>query len=554
MSEDIHYLGNSKKGYVYLMSAPMNHVKNIVKIGLTTQPHSRIRTLLTGCVPDMNPSQDIVYVGIWETTATNSDELYSYEEVIHNRFRKLRKIRERIGDSEWFDFRDTNPYETVKKFLSECSWVVCEITLEEIHVPVRKTSFFNINYCKNIHFQRNKPSRDKLLNALQEPVIVSIQKFIADTLTEAGYVTAPCGSGKTMMTVKSMVGLTRCIICCPSNRIQEQWKDTILSQGVFRCKQVHLIGESGTTNLDTIGAIFQGDSYCIISTYASSHLLVGAIRKNTELIVFDEAHHMAGVICKDEDGEGRTRRLMMKATEFAIKPEPIDELVKDLVKKLVINEPVVEAPLEKPSDSESVHEMLLNIIQQQKQKEEKNDIWKHSPYKDLVKLQSNNVGNVGEKLINAICKSTGIPADCDGSKTKAVGGGEGDGKVMGIPVEIKTAHQGSTMPSFQHELGEVPWKGSEYMIFVDISPDCIYLTIFKNFDEATYKSKEKLPCFPTKTITWRKEKGAFKLDTSVKINERNIENRHTLKITPTTPNEVVASFIRKVIVTQTVLQ
>jgi len=88
---------------------------------------------------------------------------------------------------------------------------------------------------------------------------------------------------------------------------------------VFRCKQVHLIGESGTTNLDTIGAIFQGDSYCIISTYASSHLLVGAIRKNTELIVFDEAHHMAGVICKDEDGEGRTRRLMMKATEFAIK-------------------------------------------------------------------------------------------------------------------------------------------------------------------------------------------------------------------------------------------
>jgi hypothetical protein len=40
---------------------------------------------------------------------------------------------------------------------------------------------------------------------------------------------------------------------------------------------------------------------------------------------------------------------------------------------------------------------------------------------------------------------------------------------MGVPVEIKTAHQGSTSSSFQHELGEVPWNGGEYMIFIDIS-------------------------------------------------------------------------------------
>lgn len=196
----------------------------------------------------------------------------------------------------------------------------------------------------------------------------------------------------------------------------------------------------------------------------------------------------------------------------------------------------------------SVHEMLIRLIELQKQKETQNDIWKDSPYRELVHLQSNNVGNVGEELINSICKAAEIPADCNGAKTKKLGGGEGDGTIMGIPVEIKTAHQGSTSPSFQHELGEVPWKGSRYMIFVDISPDCIYLTIFKNFDEATYKSKEKLYCFPTKTITWRKEKGAFKLDTSVKINEQSVEKGHAIKITPSTPNEEVASFIRKVIV------
>jgi hypothetical protein len=198
--------------------------------------------------------------------------------------------------------------------------------------------------------------------------------------------------------------------------------------------------------------------------------------------------------------------------------------------------------------SESLHNMLIRIIQQQKEKEDKLDIWKNSPYKDLVKLQSNNVGNVGEELIDNICKATGIEAYCNGAKTKQAGGGEGDGTIMSIPIEIKTAHQGSSTPSFQHELGEVPWKGSKYMLFVDISPECIYLTIFKNFDENTYKSREKLPYFPTKAITWRKEKGAFKLDTTVKINETSVENGHAVKITPTTSNDTIASFIRKSIV------
>jgi hypothetical protein len=203
---------------------------------------------------------------------------------------------------------------------------------------------------------------------------------------------------------------------------------------------------------------------------------------------------------------------------------------------------------EQKMSNELFHNMLIRIIQQQKEKEDKQDIWKNSPYKDLVKLQSNNVGNVGEELINHICKTTGIDADCNGAKTKKIGGGEGDGKIMSISVEIKTAHQGSSSPSFQHELGEVPWK-APYMIFVDISPECIYLTIFKNFAEETYKNKEKLiPCFPTKTITWRKKKGAFKLDTTVNINELNVASGHAIKITPTTPNDDIASFIRKIVV------
>lgn len=198
--------------------------------------------------------------------------------------------------------------------------------------------------------------------------------------------------------------------------------------------------------------------------------------------------------------------------------------------------------------SDSAHTMLIDIIQQQKEKEQKNDIWANSPYKDLVKLQSNNVGAVGEELINSICKSAGIDADCNGLRTKRIGGGDGDGTILNVPIEIKTAHQGSSSPSFQHELGEVPWK-AKYMIFLDIAPECLYITIFQNFSEETYKSNAKLPpYFPTKTVTWRKQKGAFKLDTTVKINETNVEKGQAIKITPDTSNEYIGTFIRRMIV------
>ena len=176
------------------------------------------------------------------------------------------------------------------------------------------------------------------------------------------------------------------------------------------------------------------------------------------------------------------------------------------------------------------NDIFMEMIEIQKQKEDNLDIWKDSPYKNLVKLQSNNVGIVGETFIQKICDSCHIDAAVDGSKTKELGGGYGDGVILSKSVEIKTSHRGCSTPNFQHELGETPWK-SEFMIFIDISPDCIYLTIFKNFSEEFYKSGEKCePYFPTKSVTWRKNSGAFKLDTTVKISEENIIKGHTFRI------------------------
>jgi len=135
-------------------------------------------------------------------------------------------------------------------------------------------------------------------------------------------------------------------------------------------------------------------------------------------------------------------------------------------------------------------DMAISLINKQKEKEDKNDIWKNSLFRDLVKLQSNNVGIVGEDYVNNLCKSNNIPANLDGVKTKQIGGGEGDGEIMGKTVEIKTAVQGSKTSTFQHELGEVPWKAN-YMLFNDFAPDCIYITIFQNVSEQIYKNEKK---------------------------------------------------------------
>lgn len=204
--------------------------------------------------------------------------------------------------------------------------------------------------------------------------------------------------------------------------------------------------------------------------------------------------------------------------------------------------------IEDDEDYTSPKNLFTELIRIQALKEEKNDIWKDSPYKDFVKLQSNNAGIVGERFIQNICCVTGIPSSVDGAKTKQIGGGNGDGSINGRSVEIKTAHQGSTYGSFQHELGEMPWNAN-YMLFIDIAPYCIYLTIFENFTEEEYKSGNKCPrCFPSKSVTWRKGKGAFKLDTTVSINENNIVAGNTIKINQDTPFEEIKKFINDRIV------
>jgi hypothetical protein len=190
----------------------------------------------------------------------------------------------------------------------------------------------------------------------------------------------------------------------------------------------------------------------------------------------------------------------------------------------------------------------VDIIQEEKRKQDIGDtMWKDSPYREINELKPNNVGNVGEKYLQVICGICDIKCEIDGSKTKKTGGGGiGDGRIKNKNIEVKTARQGKTK-TFQHELGEHPWK-SDFIALVDFTPSCIYLSIIKNFTQEHYQTpKRKAMPYFNKSITLRKEtssdnSGAFKLT----LNENDlVTSDSTIKIDEDTSLKEIGSFIHK---------
>ena len=129
---------------------------------------------------------------------------------------------------------------------------------------------------------------------------------------------------------------------------------------------------------------------------------------------------------------------------------------------------------------------IIDAIYDQKKKR---NIWENSKWSHIAELENDDVGKAGERIIAEFCNRGNIPSEIDGIKTKELGGGVGDGVINGKTVEIKTARLGSNNSSFQHELGECPL--ADYMIFLDIAPEKMYLTIFKNFTEEFYKESNQ---------------------------------------------------------------
>ena len=197
-----------------------------------------------------------------------------------------------------------------------------------------------------------------------------------------------------------------------------------------------------------------------------------------------------------------------------------------------------------------VEKSLINIVTTQYELKKEKDIWKDSDWKHIANLENDYVGKVGENFLQKLCDDSNITASIDGTKTKKLGGGCGDGIINGRTVEIKTARAGTgnTM-SFQHELGERPWA-AEFMCFVDIAPNKFYLSIFPNFSEEKYKSCSKCePYFPTRSFCWRKKQGCFKLDTTESINDTQskLSENFTLAWNRDIEMRMIGEFINRIV-------
>ena len=298
---------------------------NVLKIGSSVDLYGRRNTFQTGCPPNLEPSHDIHFITAWETTAMDSETLEEYEQEVFNKFYKYRMVRHKLGDTEWFQFPDGMLFENIKELIH--SYIIIQpwfnevVDIESIR-PVYHPRVLKYHYAPNTCHIRSITEHDKKKSAIQLPMETDITNFLQHPVKQAAHVIVPCGGGKTRMSVRSFhtANIRRIVMCCPTNTILKQWRKEILTRSGFQESDILEISMDGETDKDNIVDFIQKPVFCILSTNASSHLLVDAITTHPpDLMIFDEAHRMAGVIPKTDSGEGKTRLLMVRSCELSIK-------------------------------------------------------------------------------------------------------------------------------------------------------------------------------------------------------------------------------------------
>ena len=147
-------------------------------------PKNRLGSYLTGCPPGLEPSQDIQFIGLWETDSTNIEDLKEYEEHLFERLEKFRLQRKRPFDSEWFKFKDmsiTDVIDMIRRFMNTRPWVIREVSVDEVkslNISNSERKGLNKKYRKNLKYIKNSDCRNRMLDRLQEPIINGIAMFM----------------------------------------------------------------------------------------------------------------------------------------------------------------------------------------------------------------------------------------------------------------------------------------------------------------------------------------------------------------------------------------
>ncbi len=275
--------------YLYAVTNSVFEQSDMFKLGRTGSLYERLKTYQTGSPP----GYELYYKGIFYIGSDKLDDAKNAENILHNKFKKYRMLRQNNNPTEWFHV----PYTKIEAFMS-AHWIMQNI--EDVLPKQHKLTKLIEPFDKNIYFLQDEQLRRLKLDAVQKPAIDTIGEFILSDET-AGYVVSPCGSGKTQMLCLGIkTYIKKCIICCPTRLLQRQWKNTLIQLDIAEENDILLVN-SGASDLNRITEFTERDRYFIISTYMSSDTLLNIY---AELFVFDEAHHLTG------DSNGPTRQLL----------------------------------------------------------------------------------------------------------------------------------------------------------------------------------------------------------------------------------------------------
>ena len=271
----------------YIASTPFFQSKNWYKLGITHNLNERLSTYRTGCPPV--PEYESEYTNFKELApCSESTEKNILDKKFKEYFSSLCRARDSGSSTEWHNAEYHILIDMFVRFFEQDD--MKQYLQQHIIEPLDPLT----------------SKRNQDLDMIQDPIIESIVRFYSGP-DEGAIITAPCGSGKTRMCVKSLKKFEqfrKIIVVVPSILLQSQWKKEMLS--IFSDEEI------------TINYPSKRKEYCILITNKSSHLLISHIEHNVpDVVIYDECHHMEGFV--GEDGEGETRKFLLKVVENKIK-------------------------------------------------------------------------------------------------------------------------------------------------------------------------------------------------------------------------------------------
>ena len=338
---------NKNKGTIYLRDTEWYRAKNVIKMGITSNPKDRSSNYITG---EVERGEYILVVEIPLEKMKPIDDLLKY---------KFRNYHIYYGGGT--EFYDRSIYNLVVPYLQTLNIEYKVLSKEEIDIMERCARIKNmkkidqikkiinqINFAsfieklkynkqmknKIIAIQQKQDILDKIIpNQQQQDILNKIKKLYKNN--DILKIVWACGLGKALLSILivKIMNFKSVVLGVPSNYLQNQIKNEILK--IFPNKSnILFVGGDGkdgiktTTKKKDIKSFMQknnenNECKFIITTYHSCYLLVNN-SFTFDYKIGDEAHHLVGLEKEDEKGFRlfhkikSSKTLFMTATEKTI--------------------------------------------------------------------------------------------------------------------------------------------------------------------------------------------------------------------------------------------